>query len=140
MNEFLLYIQDGKINNPAKLNEFIRTAKSGRYFAKFQHISRRTLPQNAYLHGVLIPEFTNALRSVGYRVPEGYEKEIFKETFLKVNLESEVNGQMISYTKHTADLTKEEMSDLIDEVIQFCAENMNYSIPYPNEQLSAFNE
>lgn len=131
--------RDGEIiNKKAVRNAFDSVPENGRFVLKIEAKNKRTLPMNAYLHGVLIPEFKNALRSVGYEVrTDAQAKSIMKETFLKVELDNGTGGK-ISYTKDTHDLTTEEMSILFDEVIRFCAINMNYQIAYPNEQLEIF--
>lgn len=129
--EVIVYIESGKIKHDLKLAD-------GRYLAKFSNKNNRTLPMNAYLHGVLIPEFRKALNSVGYDEVRNDDqaKKIIKSMFLVGNITNKETGEMISYTKDTHELTTLEMSTLFDEVIKFAAENMNYQIPYPNEQLT----
>jgi hypothetical protein len=54
--------------------------------------------------------------------------------FLKRRVVNKETGEVLEYIQPTRDLTKEEATVLIDEVIKFCAEEMNYQIMYPNEQ------
>lgn len=102
-----------------------------------KHKRQRSSQQNRYLHGLLIPEFRKALNSVGYdEVKDDVQaKECLKAMFLTRHYESSGSDlPQIPYVRDTSTLTKEEMGDLIEEVIKFAAEHMNYRIPYPNEQ------
>lgn len=142
MTDFIIHKSNGQLSNTKKLKQFLEDAEDGRYLVKIQSYNKRTLPMNSYLHGVLIPEFRNALNSVGYNEVRNDEqaKEIMKAMFLKTRVVNEQTGEVIEYTKKTSDLTTLEMSALFDEVIRFAAENMNYGIAYPNEQLEVFKD
>lgn len=96
---------------------------------------------NAYLHGVLIPEFRKALNSVGYDEVknDAQAKLIMKSMFLTDTITNKETGEVITYVKDTHELTTIEMSTLFDEVIKFAADEMSYVIPYPNEQLQFFH-
>jgi hypothetical protein len=127
--------EDGKVNGTA-IRKFFDGLKPGRYELSAKRLNKRSLQQNAYLHAVLIPEFRKALNEVGYNEVKTNEqaKLIMKSMFLTRSVEGAPGSKPVHYVQDTHDLTKEEMSTLIDEVIQFAAENLNYVIPYPNEQ------
>lgn len=136
----ILKIRDGEIINRkavAKLFAELKAKKNADYTLQAKNISNRSLPQNAYLHGILIPEFRKALNSVGYDEvkTDMQAKLIMKSMFLSVETANHQTGELIKYIRNTRDLTKEELNILIEEVIKFAAENMNYQIPFPNEQL-----
>lgn len=137
MPETFFYISSGEITNPKAVRDMIGQLADGRYLMKVQNKNKRTINQNSYLHGVLIPEFRMALNSVGYDEVKNDDqaKMIMKSMFLTAQVVNVNTGEMISYVKDTHTLTTIEMSTLFDEVIKFCAENMNYQIAYPNEQL-----
>lgn len=130
-------IEGGKIQNPKAVKTLFEALKDGKYKVEISPVNTRSLPQNAYLHGLLIPEFRKALNSVGYDSVKTDEqaKQIIKSMFLTASIYSEETKMEINYIKRTRDLSKEELNILIEEVIKFCAENMNYQIPFPNEQL-----
>lgn len=132
----ILHFENGKVVNPAVWKKETDSLH-GKYEVDIKKLSRRSLPQNSYLHGVLIPEFRKALNSVGYDEvrTDGQAKEIIKAMFLKRSVVNKETGEMLDYVQRTSELSKEHMSILIDEVIKYCAENMNYQIPFPNEQL-----
>lgn len=138
--EFICYIQNGSIVNRSTVKKYFDRLADGRYLVKIENRNKRTLPMNAYLHGVLIPEFRKALNSVGYDEVRNDEqaKLIMKSMFLTDNIVNKETGETISYVKDTHQLTTIEMSTLFEDVIKFCAENMNYQIHYPGEQLSMY--
>lgn len=138
MTEFILHKRDGEITNKSTVRKYFDQLNDGRYVVKIENRNKRTLPMNAYLHGVLIPEFRNALVNCGYDEVKNDDqaKKILKAMFLTTSITNKETGEVINYVKDTSDLTTLEMSALFDEVIKFAAENMSYQIPYPNEQLA----
>lgn len=139
--EFICHISNGSILNKSTVKKYFDQLKDGRYLVKIENRNKRTLPMNAYLHGILIPEFRKALNSVGYNEVKNDEqaKLIMKSMFLTDSITNKETGEMITYVKDTHELTTIEMSSLFDEVIRFASENMNYEIPYPNEQVKMFS-
>lgn len=137
-NWCLLRIREGKVENPGEVKKLFDQLKDGKYEVDVSKVNKRSSQQNRYLHGVLIPEFRRALNSVGYDEVKTDEdsKLIMKSMFLKSHSVNQDTGEALEYIKDTSALSKEELNILIDEVIKFCAEKMNYEIQYPNEQLT----
>lgn len=133
----ILTIEDGKPVNGINVRRIFDKLKDGKYNIDITRIDKRSNQQNRYLHGLLIPEFRKALNSVGYDEvkTDAQAKEIMKQMFLKRQTVNINTAEVLEYVQQTMDLTKEENNILIDEVIKFCSENMNYIIPYPNEQV-----
>lgn len=128
-------------SNTQLLFEYLSAAPAGNYKITIEKSDKRTNPMNNYFHGVLVPEFKQALIGVGYDEikTDDQAKEIIKRMFLTDRVTNSETGEVLEYTKNTRDLTKEEMSNLFDEVIKFAAEKMDgYQIPYPNEQLNMY--
>jgi hypothetical protein len=97
---------------------------------------KRTLPQNRYLHGVLIPEFKLAACSAGYILDsDATAKAVMKQMFLKDYIRKEGGDEAIETVRDTSDLNTTELNKLYDDVISFCQDMWNYRIPYPNEVL-----
>lgn len=131
-------IEDGVIQDISKLVRLCAPLKDGKYEFSVSKVSKRSNPQNRYLHGVLIPEFRKALNSVGYGEVKTDEqaKLVMKSMFLTREFPSETGGKPVHFVQDTSALTKEEMGVLIEEVIAFAAENLSYQIPYPGEVLT----
>lgn len=142
MNKLFIISQfkDGQLQNRTGLTKLFRGLKDGKYEISVTHISKRSNQQNRYLHGLLIPEFRKALNSVGYNEVKTDEqaKLIMKSMFLTREMPNESGGKPVHYVQDTSPLSKEEMGVLIEEVISFAAENMNYQIAYPNEQITMY--
>lgn len=128
---------DGSFSNTKVYKEYLDELEHGQIKIVVSSMKKRSLPQNSFLHGVLIPEFRNALVSVGYDEVKNDKqaKDIMKKMFLTRQIVNKETGEYLEYIQDTSDCTKEEMGILYDEVVKFCLENMNYRIPLPNEQL-----
>jgi len=139
MTEFFIDIENGGIVQKrlmrAKFDELI----DGAYKIIIEKGKKRSLKQNAYLHFILIPEFRKALNSVGYRVKDDEQaKQIFKATFCTRHIDNENKESdlpQVALVRDTSSMSTKELSELFEEVIQFCVEHMNYQIPFPGEKL-----
>jgi 3-isopropylmalate dehydratase small subunit len=101
---------------------------------------KRSGSQNAYLHGVLIPEFRKALNEVGYDEIRTNEqaKDLIKALFLQCDVINEKTGEVLKTFKNTSELSTTEIMTLVDDVINYAAKNLNYTIYLPNEQSEFF--
>lgn len=100
----------------------------------------RSLEQNAYLHGILIPCFREALYNVGYDEvkTDSQAKQIMKNMFLKTSVVNHETGEVLEYVKDTRDLNTEEMGILFEDVWRFCADTLGYIVPAPGAQSQMF--
>ena len=99
-------------------------------------VYKRSLPQNSYLHGVVIPMFKDGLNDVGYIFSLEMTKQKLKEMFAQAEMVNEKTGEYISYIKDTSAMTKGEMMDFIAQIQQWASEFLNIYIPDPNEVLT----
>ena len=83
---------------------------------------RRSNPQNAYYHAVVVPLVAEA---TGYTKAEAHEA-------LKVHFLSDMSGPL-PLVKSTTDLTTSEFCDFIANIQEFSAENLGITIPDPNQ-------
>jgi energy-converting hydrogenase A subunit M len=97
---------------------------------------KRSLDQNAYLHGVVIPMCREGLLDVGYRYTLEEVKTDLKRMFAIHEKANENTGELREYIKDTSDMTTSEMMDFIAQIQQWGAEYLNIVIPDPNEQLT----
>lgn len=96
----------------------------------------RSLPQNRYYFGVLIPQVIDALVENGidrYDLNTEVVHDMLKLKFLKKDLISE-HGEVIEIVQNTSKLTTEEFSLYIDQIVRWCAETLSYVVYLPNEQ------
>lgn len=137
-HSLIVTIKDREIQNKKAVKAFFVSLPDGKYILEADNSKKRTNQQNRYLHGILIPEFRKALNSVGYDgVKYDWQaKLIIKKMFLTRQVVNEETGEVLEYVQDTHDLTTVELNVLIEEVIRFAAENMNYEIMLPNQQSS----
>ena len=96
---------------------------------------KRSLSQNAYLHGVVIPMVQEGFLGVGYKYSLSETKTDLKRMFAiheKINKET---GEIREYIKETSTMTTVELMDFIEQIQRWAAEYLNIIIPDPNEQL-----
>jgi len=82
----------------------------------------RSLNQNAYFHGVILPLISD---HTGYEPEE--VKDILKQMFLLID-----DGKY-PRTRHTSDLDTAEMAHFIDRCIRWAATELNVVIPDPEQ-------
>lgn len=142
MSECFFYIKGGDITNKAAVKKCFSQLDDGSYLLKIQSKKKRSLLQNQYYWGCVVPMVKDGLRDAGYNEVKTNEDahEIIKHLFLKRKLTSEKNGDEIVIPGSTAKLTTIEFNTLIDEVIQWASEYLGISIPLPNEPLMMFAE
>lgn len=83
---------------------------------------RRTLPQNDRMWAMLT-EVSTQLAWHGQRLTPEDWKDLFMGALRKERLVPGINGGLTSIGMRTSDLTKEEMSDLIELINVFAAEH-----------------
>ena len=96
----------------------------------------RSLPQNKYYFGVLIPQVIDALVNNGierHELSTEIVHDLLKMKFLKKDFVSN-DGEVIEYVVGTSKLTTEEFNIYIDDIIRWCADTLSYVAYLPNEQ------
>jgi RNA-binding protein YhbY len=139
VSEFILHITNGAITNPKVVREKF-TLKDGKYLVSIKSIKKRSLQQNAYYHGVVVPMVKEGLREAGYNEVRTNEDahEILKHLFLKKKITSEKSGEEITIAGSTAKLKTVEFNQFLEDIWQWAATYLNISIPEPNEQMIMF--
>lgn len=137
MIQFLTHIRDKKITNPTVVRKYFSMLKDGCYQITIRVRRKRSLPQNSYFHGVMLPLVFDGLRDAGFDEVMDHEdaKLIIKNLFLKVNIVSKETGLVVEHIRKTSSLSTTEFNELIDQVIKWAAEYLMIQIPYPNEDL-----
>jgi hypothetical protein len=129
--EQFIRVEGGKITNKLKLAD-------GTYNAKFYSRSARSIPQLNY-YWVCMDLMLDGLHEIGYNNLSTKEDvhELMKHMFLRRPIVNEKTGEIIGeITRSTAELTKDEMTNYLTQIDQFCIEYLGFSLPQPNQQLS----
>lgn len=144
MQEAIIYTgATGKIRNMEDFKNLFRVLKGGRkYLVSVKNVSKRSLRQNAYYWGVVVPMVRNGLYDAGFDdvLDNDDAHEVIKSTFLKKRKVSKKTGEMIEVVGSTADLTIPEFNDLIERVCRWAAEYLGVAIPSPNSEFAEFEK
>ena len=102
----------------------------------------RSLPQNSFYWGVVVPMVRQGLLDVGYRVSIEETHETLKEKFIRKEIVNEDTGEVLTeISKHTWELSTSEFMDYLAEIQQWAAEYLDIVIPDPGEELKIeFND
>ena len=96
---------------------------------------KRSLNQNGFYWGVVVPLVKEGMNDVGYRMTTESTHEFLKGNFNIVEIVNEKNGEILKCVGSTTQMTTSQMGEYFDKIIQWAAEYLNVQIPYPNEQI-----
>ncbi len=108
----------------------------GIYRFEFTRVrSQRTLAQNAYLHGVVLPIIAAGMSEAwGCKVTTEEAKQHVKDEFLRKPRIHPDTGEVLSwYTESTANLNVSECIEFIEKVIEFGRDKLNVTVPPARE-------
>ncbi len=131
-------IKGGRLEFPKRSDFLSDVAKmrDGEYLMTIERRkSKRSLSQNAYYWGVIIPLVKQGLNDVGYKVTTEATHEYLKGTFNIVELINENTGEVLKSIGSTTEMSTSKMMDYFASITQWAAEFLNIQIPEPNEQL-----
>lgn len=132
--EFLADIKEGKLVTPKHLAAFFN-AREGKQVKAIlsEDIKRRSLNQNSYLHGVIIPHVREFRMEQGDTVSLEQVKEDLIAEFSPINIEwKTLNGVKLYRQKRTHELTTQEMNNFITAITARLAE-FGFTIPLEGE-------
>lgn len=137
MSEYFIHIKESKVSNRQVLQKAFTGLNDGCYLVKVDKANKRSLNQNAYYHGVVVPLVMEGLKDIGYNEIKTLSDahECLKYLFLKKQIPNESTGEVIEILGSTAKLTTTEFNLFIDQVIRWAAEYLNVQILLPNEQM-----
>lgn len=141
MPKYIAQVIAGKIINGEGLRAIIAKLRDGHYQVNLTAKRDRSLSQNAYFHGVVLPIVLEGLRDAGFDdvVDEEDAKSVVKNLFAKKWLHNP-DGLAVEYIQPTHRMTTIEFSEFIEKIIKFGAEYLNVQIPYPNEHVKNWGQ
>jgi hypothetical protein len=99
--------------------------------------SQRSRSQNAYFHGVIVPEVRRGLIDAGYSAAECTAeavKDLLKTMFARREMVNTRTGEVLTTVQATSHMTTTEMMEFQEECRRFASEFLGVTIPSPNEQ------
>ena len=116
-------------HDKSRLKEYLRSFKEEQeleiVIRKFK--KNRTLPQNSWYHGVILPLISD---TTGFTEDECCE--VLRKKFLSYQKAGRDN-KMHRFTRSTADLTTAEFSAYIEQVIRFASMELGIVVPDPHK-------
>lgn len=112
---------DGRLKLPMdRLNAFFAAHKGKRVIARFEVAEPgTTIAQLAYYYNYILPTISYAMKELGTRIEgEHLERFLFSQYPARPHLD---NGDIV---EHGRQLTKQQMSDYLDWLKQYAAENL----------------
>jgi hypothetical protein len=124
------------IHNKIALKEWAAQNPGRNVRIKFEKRgSKRSLPQNAYYHGVVVQMVQQGLRDIGYSLSHDETHFFLKQKFNPVQIPGN-GGLMIEVPGTTTQLNKIEFSEYIERIAQWAVEYLNVVIPPANADLT----
>lgn len=142
MTEVLLHIRNRKIINMPEFKEAFRFLKDGKHLVTIKDIRKRSLPQNAYYWGVVVPMILRGLNDAGFDDVENKDDahEVIKQLHLKKLVVSKQTGDMIEIAGSSSKLSIPQFDEFLDKVCKWASEYLSVVIPSPNQELAMFCE
>jgi len=128
--ECFLDVVNGRLKNVIPIAD-------GRYHFTIKKKNNRSLPQNAYYHGCIVPEIKRGMYEIGYdEISTNQVHELLKAKFLQKEIINKHDGEVILVPGSTATLTTIEFNEFIEKCQKFAAEYLGIVIADPNTQVS----
>lgn len=136
MIDFVLHIKGGAITNKSVVRDRFNNLQDGRYQVTIKSIKKRSLPQNKYYWGIVVPMVKQGLREAGYDEVKTNEDahEVLKHLFLKKEIRSTLDDNAIVIAGSTAELKTVEFNAFLEDVWKWSSEYLGVVIPAPNQQ------
>lgn len=125
------------IGNREFFDRYLKTLADGNYSITIEKAKKkRSLNQNRYYFGVVLPILLFNFREMGFNELQNVEQvhDIVKVKFLTETMANE-NGEFLQRIKSTTELSTSQFMDFIAEIQQWASEQFNITIPDPNQVL-----
>ena len=114
----------------------IAKLKDGEYILTVERKKKkRSLMQNGYYWGVVVPIVKQGLNDAGYRLTTEAVHEYLKSQFSIVEVVNERSGEILKSIGSTTEMSTSQMMEYFAKISQWAVEYLNTHIPEPNEQL-----
>jgi hypothetical protein len=132
--EFTADIKSGMVIPPNHVCQFLRhcEGKQARIILSWG-LKKRTLKQNSYYKGIVLPQFTAYLRGEGCKVKAEQVDSLIKQ-WCDFTREVELPGGRIeSVPRSTTECDTKEMSEFTERAIAEIAVRFGFYVPLPHE-------
>ena len=142
MVELIVNISNKRIVNMSDLKSAFNNLKDGRHLITIKDFRKRSIPQNSYYWGVVVPMVRRGLYDACYDAVRTNDEAhaVLKHVFLRKEIVSKETGDMIEMSGSTTALTILEFNDFLESVCRWASEYLGIIIPDPNEVIIDFSE
>ena len=137
--EIILHIDNNVVANHTLWENFLKELKDGSYTVAFKPRKYRSLNQNAYYWGIMVPMVKDGLREQGYDEVKSSNDahEVLKALFRKREIVNKETGQLITVIPgSTTDMSTSEFKIYMEEIGKWAAEFLGINIPPPGMQMT----
>lgn len=140
MIELVININNRKLINPAEFKNALKDLKDGKHLVTVKDYRKRSLSQNAYYWGVIVPLVKNGLYEAGFDEVKttADAHEVMKHVLLRNRLVSKQTGDVIDIAGSSSKLTIPEFNNYIETICKWASEYLGVVIPTPGEELAMF--
>lgn len=126
------------IHHRPALEEWARQNPGKNILVKFERRgSKRSLPQNAYYHSVVVTSVKMGLLEIGYSLSHDETHYFLKQKFNSIQIPNK-DGEVIEVPGTTTEMNKVQFSEYIERIAQWAAEYLSIEIPAANADLKMF--
>lgn len=135
---FTLFKRNNQIVNLPRFLNRLSELPDDSYFVEIKPAGNRTNTQNNYYWQILGEYIQPGLYNLGYRMITTKElaHEFCRTLFLKKDIVNENTGEVGGFIiESTSNLSKQQFTQYVENIIQMAAEYLGISIPEPNQQI-----
>lgn len=126
-------IVDGQVVMPATFWARVGSLMNGKKITVTVErlAKKRSLNQNAYYWGVLIPHLQTAFFDIGENLTKEEIHAFLKHQYLRTERENPKTNELLTFIRSTSNLKVYEFGLYIEQCLQFAAQSLDYVIPTP---------
>jgi len=134
---FTSTVTEGRLHCGRQIAQLLRCYEGKRVWIEIKQIkNRRSINQNSFYWGVMIPMIADMFREAGTLINNEDVHEFLKQEVMRLQKEIITpTGQVVSILGTTTELSTLEWEAAMDAIRVWAAE-FGVEIPYPNEQLN----
>ena len=135
MRELIIYMCNNSILNMDEFKQLFYGLKNGKYHITIKDARKRSIPQNRYYRGVVVPIVRAGLYEAGYDEVKTNEDahEVLKGLFHKKDIVNKQTGDVITTVLSTTEFSIPEFDNYIERICKWAAEFLGVVIPAPNQ-------
>ncbi len=129
--------EGGELENTKQLRRFFKDLLPGSYLLIAKPAKQRSLQQNKYWWGYLVPTVKDALRDMGFEDIRTNNDchELLKSMFFKKEIVNHTTGEVLTTVGSTTEATTVIFSERIADIQQWAAQYLNIVVLDPGQKI-----